>query len=565
MQFEIDGNGYVTTVLWGCITGQCAEYTGAVPDGYNSLVEWAENACINAYYLSDSGDLVLDAAKETELKTLYELQAIDNAPIRRKDFYESLEVLNNLSIQQTKKTAAGNPLQIDDCSNSAAGVRITGISTYGYTRIDIFAQSKQMLKNDAVDDVINGVTFARQSDGGIKITGTATGDISYNLSGSDTNTELICGLKRNLNYYLNIGSYQCEMRCNNGTTVEPVYSGDSGAIVLSESKNVTQILLKIPSGTVCNTTIYPMLEYGSTPSEYETYNVSKMSIDFSEYLEDSHLYPSETLYPGDNVYPLGEDIDYLLVEDNLKIISINGTEYFLGTGKINTLKGYNFFYVTQEVNVELTYILSALTGTFKGNVLDPDNTEISGRSGLLSTLQYIGENIEMSNCRSYQKIGFSWEDPNYVSSDIVINVDIPDNFVITEAKLTLRFRPLLVGSVWSQLKNLRMYKGSEDCSFRTDGYFLDYLDNGGLTEIKNALGADGWTSSLATNSNHPLQTKISEDIKDSLSVGNQIIHLKSSYSVPSATAGTEAVNAALYSGMAVAILNVVGYKKYKEG
>lgn len=564
MRFELDDNGYVITVLWGCYTGLCLEYTGAIPDGYSSLVEWADNACINAYYLDDNGNLVLDEARKSELEALYELQEIDNTPVRHKDIYESLEALNNLSIQHTEKTVTGNPIQIEDGENTAAAILLTGLKPYSYSKIDIFAQTKQMLKDDAVDETVSGVTFTKQSDGGIKITGTATADLEYNLSGSSTNTDLICGLKKGLSYYLNIGGYQCEMRYYNGTTTEQVYVGDSGVIVLSESKNITQILLKIPSGTICDTTIYPMLEYGETPSPYETYNVIKMSVDFSEYIGMSVLYPSETLYPGDTLYPLGTAIDYILISDNLKIISVGGVEYTIGIGKMKMLKGYNFFYTTQETDVELTYTVSAITGTFKGTVMDPDNVEISGRTGLLSTFQYIGENIEMSCGRGFQKIGYTWYQAEYLKSDIAINVDIPEDFVITEAKVTLRFMPYLVDSVWSCCRNLKLYKGSEDCVWSTNGYSLDFTDSGGLTEIVGALGADGWTTALATSSNHAVQTKVSEDIKDSLSVGNQVIYLRSSYSIPSVESGTEAVNAALYSGMAVAVLNVVGYKKYKE-
>ena len=68
MRYKLDVNGYVLAVFWGCYTGTCAEYTGEVPAGYSSLIEWADNALINAYYIDGSGNLVLDAAREAELK-----------------------------------------------------------------------------------------------------------------------------------------------------------------------------------------------------------------------------------------------------------------------------------------------------------------------------------------------------------------------------------------------------------------------------------------------------------------------------------------------------------------
>ena len=52
MRYELDANGYILAVYFGCCsgTGQCKEYTGTVPSGYNDLNEWSENALINAYY-----------------------------------------------------------------------------------------------------------------------------------------------------------------------------------------------------------------------------------------------------------------------------------------------------------------------------------------------------------------------------------------------------------------------------------------------------------------------------------------------------------------------------------
>ena len=56
MRYKLDSNGFIKYVLWGCYTGGCAEYTGAVPSGYSDLVDWADNACINAYYLDENGN-----------------------------------------------------------------------------------------------------------------------------------------------------------------------------------------------------------------------------------------------------------------------------------------------------------------------------------------------------------------------------------------------------------------------------------------------------------------------------------------------------------------------------
>lgn len=94
MRFELDDNGYVKTVLWGCYTGECAEYTGEVPDGYSTLLEWADNAYINAYYLDSNGNLVLDQARETELKEIYAQQEKDNSPVSHKELKKEVTQLS---------------------------------------------------------------------------------------------------------------------------------------------------------------------------------------------------------------------------------------------------------------------------------------------------------------------------------------------------------------------------------------------------------------------------------------------------------------------------------------
>ena len=93
MRYELDSNGYVATLVWGCNTGACAEYTGEVPTGYSSLREWADNACINAYHLDSSGNLVLDVTRQSELEALYVQQEADNEIITRKALNDALEKL----------------------------------------------------------------------------------------------------------------------------------------------------------------------------------------------------------------------------------------------------------------------------------------------------------------------------------------------------------------------------------------------------------------------------------------------------------------------------------------
>ena len=67
MHLEVDNQGYVCCILYGCITGSCFEYTGAIPSGYSSYDDWADNAKVQAYYLNSNGNLTYDAAKAATL------------------------------------------------------------------------------------------------------------------------------------------------------------------------------------------------------------------------------------------------------------------------------------------------------------------------------------------------------------------------------------------------------------------------------------------------------------------------------------------------------------------
>ena len=66
MRYELDVNGYICKVFFGCFSGTCTLYEGEVPVGYETLEEWATTANVRAYKIVDN-NLVYDAAKDAEL------------------------------------------------------------------------------------------------------------------------------------------------------------------------------------------------------------------------------------------------------------------------------------------------------------------------------------------------------------------------------------------------------------------------------------------------------------------------------------------------------------------
>ena len=367
MRYELDANGYVSSVYWGCNSGSCKVYTGIVPIGYDDLNDWSENAIINAYYISEEGDLILDSERLIELEDQIEQDYIDNMPILYKDLYGTNNVLDD---QYQKVTAEGLVIEADNVKKINPIVLFSNIDCYKIDRLDIVTQGKQMLKNDAETKEIAGMTFTKNRDGSILINGTSTEAIEYNISGGSGNASPIFALKNNLDYYLNLGGLSCSMKYYDGETTGIVYEGIDGVINLPENKMVTQVVLTIAAGTTIeNKKIYPMLNYGSEPYEYEEYKIKKLPLDFSEYINSEVLFPSDDLFPADDLYPLGTSIGYILVENGRVFILVDGTEKYLTKGNVNLFDGYNLVYSMQDTPINMTYNTNnlALEGTVTNN------------------------------------------------------------------------------------------------------------------------------------------------------------------------------------------------------
>ena len=70
MRYILDDLGYIEEVgsyEMTCNNKTCTEYTGTIPEGYDSLEEWAINANIRAYKIVD-GNLTYDSDRDTALQ-----------------------------------------------------------------------------------------------------------------------------------------------------------------------------------------------------------------------------------------------------------------------------------------------------------------------------------------------------------------------------------------------------------------------------------------------------------------------------------------------------------------
>ena len=355
MRYTLDTNGYINAVSFGAYLGNCTEYTGEVPSGFKTLEEWASDDCIQAYYIDSDGNLELDGARKVELANEQVQQAIDYSAVLRRDIFETEETITK---QYVRETATGKVITVEEIKSISPRLKITNIPQE-CNKLTIYTQGKNMMPCNAIADVMSGVTFTKNASGSITILGTSTSPIEYTIADGKANTIFV--LKGNTNYYLNLGGLECELRYFDGETTAQKYVGASGLLNLEESIEVTQVVVKIPSGQSLNTTFFPQLEYGTEFTSYELYKCKKLSIDIGEQIAEI-IYPEDTLFAKDTLYPgtTPKMVDYILIEEGKVIISVNQEIAVHSMGRISLYSDYSTVYSDKDVDLELEYSSSVL-------------------------------------------------------------------------------------------------------------------------------------------------------------------------------------------------------------
>lgn len=377
MRYELDANGYIKTVAFGCITEECNEYTGTVPTGYSSLLEWSENACINAYYIDSSGNLALDSTRLTTIKAKEVQDAIDNTPILRKDLYGSEETLDS---QYIKGAAKGLIVSLVNIQTVAPTVKVTNLSPAD--KLVIYTQGRNMLPFNGVPQTISGINFSPQTSGQLVVGGTASADIEYTLAGSETNTEPLFVLKANVPYYFNTSGITYEFRYFDGETTSQVYTGSSTGITLSKSAKVTQVILKISSGHSGTRTFYPQLLLGNTNYNYTEHKRKTLEIDISKYTT----------------------IDYVLIDKGVIYVSSNGVVEYAGIGNLGLYSDCNTIYALEDCLLYIEYCTNVYDVSnlkfLQGKATTSNGFQITEDGGIIATDGNIGgwnitsENLE---------------------------------------------------------------------------------------------------------------------------------------------------------------------------
>ena len=166
------------------------------------------------------------------------------------------------------KKQEGNPLIITDSFDAS----IKNIEIYGQSE-QASTTGAQLLSLDMIAHELpysdNGITFSDNGDGGIKVTGTATGIASLFFNNIINNLE--DGETYSYNSDTKLGVLKIEY--NDGTPIEYF-----PRVTVNKSKMISiKPYIQYTSGNTVNKVLYPMLNKGSTALPFEPYTGGKPS------------------------------------------------------------------------------------------------------------------------------------------------------------------------------------------------------------------------------------------------------------------------------------------------
>jgi hypothetical protein len=197
-----------------------------------------------------------------------------------------------------------------------------------------------------------------------------------------------------------------------------------------------------------------------------------------------------------------------------------------------------------------------------GNVNLYNGATVITDKGLMTNLQFVGINL---NYNLNGLFGNYWDGSGLASHWIIINANIPANFIIQKAYIRIVEHPVYWNnlSAYGYVKQLAIYRmKSTDkliSNFQTEDDILDSMS----TQVSNVFSGNNstWTPNTPSNSNYGAQIKDTVDLKSHISNNNCIFLLKSKYST-AVTSSTAAQIEAQNSCYVNATLNVLGYMNF---
>lgn len=197
-----------------------------------------------------------------------------------------------------------------------------------------------------------------------------------------------------------------------------------------------------------------------------------------------------------------------------------------------------------------------------GNVNLYNGATVITDKGLMTNLQFVGANL---NYNLNGLFGNYWDGTGLASYWIIINANIPANFIIQKAYIRIVEHPVYWNNLssYGYVKQLAIYRmKSTDkliSNYQTEDNILDSMS----TQISNVFSGNNstWTPTTPSNSNYGAQIKDTVDLKSHINNNNCIFLLKSKYST-SVSASNYAQIEAQNSCYVNATLNVLGYMNF---
>lgn len=199
----------------------------------------------------------------------------------------------------------------------------------------------------------------------------------------------------------------------------------------------------------------------------------------------------------------------------------------------------------------------------KGEVETLGGNKIITDIGVYANLQF---NIDRFDLYGHEYLGVDGE---MIKKPMDLHIMIPNNYSITEAKITVYHAPInwnqqypTVTSGWGYIRSLRAYKVDTSGDFYVPAVPNSFmlLPEFNSVEIIGAMGSSGYTPPTPNNSNKKIHIYTSNDIKNSLTEGLNIIRLQphDDLSIGSEDPGLTKLK---YSGYCYAVINILGYQK----
>lgn len=193
----------------------------------------------------------------------------------------SITLENTIEAQFTKFEIEGNSTQ-DGTPSPDNEVPILSAGDNGSINEKI--SNKNLLPNEIEDQTINGITVKKDDDGGYIFNGTASkGTFFYMFSNQNLRIPAGTYIQSVHKSGTVSGNSYFEMRDINGDTISGgalnIYNTESKSITLTEDVYVKQSTIYFGQGRVLNNfKIYPMLEPGSTATDYVPHEEQDYSI-----------------------------------------------------------------------------------------------------------------------------------------------------------------------------------------------------------------------------------------------------------------------------------------------